>query len=143
MPQVSAMIRGLSPLARLEEMHPTLAKFSIPEGGEMTTDSLDAGRSGSGGRLGGDESDERRQSWEGLNGLSLSKAFETIEARKAELEVFVCVAGAIGACLLLLSVSYIHDFLFCFCFATAAVLRCFLFSTTQSVNIRTVLYIYI
>lgn len=77
MPQVSDMIRGLSPLARLEEMHPTLAKFSIPAGREMTTDSDNGG-------LGGDE---KRQSWEGLSGLSLSKAFETIEARKAELEV--------------------------------------------------------
>ena len=90
MPQVSDMIRGLSPLARLEEMHPTLAKFSIPAGREVA--GSDGGQSDAGfGR------DEGRESAEGLRGLSLSKAFETIEARKAELEVgptdaqvFVC-----------------------------------------------------
>lgn len=69
------MIRGLSPLARLDEMHPTLAKFSIPAWGELSGKRARS-RGGGDGAL-------------STGGLSLSKAFETIEARKAELEVCV------------------------------------------------------
>lgn len=62
MAQVVNMIDRLSPLARLEERHPTLVKFSIPARTSHDTKS---------------SSTE----------LSLSAAFETIEARKEELQV--------------------------------------------------------
>lgn len=72
------MVHSLSPLVRLDEMHPTLAKFSIPKGGERG--SGDGGAAGAGeGRAGSSPS-----------GLSLSKAFEVIEANKDELEVLFC-----------------------------------------------------
>ncbi len=82
------MVRGLSPLARLDEMHPTLAKFSVPAGGR-----LGEGRGGSSGGEGDDDDGGGGGGGGGggttsaTGGLSLSKAFETIEARKAELEV--------------------------------------------------------
>lgn len=81
MPQVTEMIRGLSPLARLDELHPTLAKFSIPAGGELSERhaSSRGGGGGNGRVVEGPTS---------TGGLSLSKAFETIEARKAELQVW-------------------------------------------------------
>lgn len=74
------MIRSLSPSARLDEMHPTLAKFSIPAGGELSERRARSigGRGGDGRVVDGATS---------TGGLSLSKAFETIEARKAELQV--------------------------------------------------------
>lgn len=75
------MIRGLSPLARLDEMHPTLAKFSIPAGGELREQRV-SNRGGGGISNDGDGPMS-------TDGLSLSKAFETIEARKAELQVCV------------------------------------------------------
>lgn len=79
MPKVKEMIQGLSPIARLDEMHPTLAKFSVPAGRELSE--RHAGSSASvreGGRGGGGDVP--------TGGLSLSRAFETIEARKAELQ---------------------------------------------------------
>lgn len=92
MPQVTDMVRTLSPLARLDEMHPTLAKFSIPAGRQIegdvhvgTTASLhDAGVSGDG--------KTRRRVASG-GGLSLAAAFESIEARKKELQVRGSAAG--------------------------------------------------
>lgn len=72
------MVRGLSPLVRLDEMHPTLAKFSIPKGGER------------GGGGGGAAEAEDGRAGSSPSGLSLSKAFEVIEASKDELEVFIC-----------------------------------------------------
>lgn len=63
------MVRTLSPLARLDEMHPTLAKFSIPSGRQIAGDSHVGMTSFDGG------------------GLSLAAAFESIEDRKAELQV--------------------------------------------------------
>lgn len=74
------MVHGLSPLVRLDEMHPNLAKFSIPKGGE---------RGGGGGGGGATEAEDGRAG-SSPSGLSLSKAFEVIEASKEELEVFVC-----------------------------------------------------
>lgn len=62
MVQVVDMIGRLSPLARLEERHPTLVKFSIPA------------------RYTNPSSTEE---------LSLAAAFETIESRKEELHVSV------------------------------------------------------
>lgn len=81
MPQVKEMIGGLSPLARLDEMHPTLAKFSIPAGREPSERHPGGSESGGGGGGGGTAS---------TGGLSLSRAFETIEARKAELQAGPC-----------------------------------------------------
>lgn len=66
MDRVKEMFHDLSPLARLDEMHPTLAKFSIPAGGDMDDGSSSGLASG---------------------GLSLSKAFEAIESKKHELQV--------------------------------------------------------
>lgn len=77
MTQVTEMIRGLSPLARLEEMHPTLVKFSIPAGGERA--GLKSPVASTGGWLGSEALSPA--------GLSLSSAFEMIEARKDELQV--------------------------------------------------------
>lgn len=73
-PRVTELIRGLSPLARVEELHPTLAKFSVP-----------AGR-----QIGGAGSSSRSSSSGGgasLAGLSLAEAFEGIEANKEKLQV--------------------------------------------------------
>lgn len=82
MPQVTEMVRDLSPLARLDEMHPTLAKFSISAGGERQD--LSTGN-GDGGRVGLSKA----------AGLSLSRAFETIEARKDELQVWGVPCGVL------------------------------------------------
>ncbi|CAB1110288.1 unnamed protein product [Ectocarpus sp. CCAP 1310/34] len=78
MPKVTEMVGTLSPLARLDEMHPSLAKFSVPAAGEL-----------------GDRPPARTGAGEGvtgevamMGGLSLSKAFETIESRKTELRVW-------------------------------------------------------
>ena len=82
MPRVVDMIGRLSPLARLEEMHPTLAKFSIPAGGGDRE-----GFSESYGTAGGEGNGDREDARSSQVELSLSAAFETIEARKEELEV--------------------------------------------------------
>lgn len=75
MPAVTALIRKLSPLARVEEMHPMLGKFSIPAGGAIYSgDEQGVGRGGKG-------------SSEAPASLSLAAAFESIEAVKEELEV--------------------------------------------------------
>lgn len=78
MPQVRDMIFSLSPLARLDEMHPTLAKFNIPAKGQERGGLAVAGGGAS-----------KSADVAGLStaGLSLSKAFETIEARKDKLNV--------------------------------------------------------
>lgn len=81
MPQVKEMIRGLSPLARLDEMHPTLAKFSVPAGRELNEGHAGSSESRGGGSGGGGGGGAVSTA-----GLSLSRAFETIEARKAELQ---------------------------------------------------------
>lgn len=83
MPEVKEMIRGLSPLAKLDEMHPTLAKFSIPAGRELSERHAGSSEGGGGGGGSGAVS---------TGGLSLSRAFETIEARKAELQARRVVA---------------------------------------------------
>ena len=73
------MITGLSPLARLDEMHPTLAKFSVPALREQRQ--LDGVR-------GEDHGTWSRQGADGVTGgLSLAAAFKIIEERKEELEV--------------------------------------------------------
>lgn len=74
MPAVTALIRKLSPLARVEEMHPMLGKFSIPAGGAIFSGDEEGSAEGQG-------STEARAS------LSLAAAFESIEAVKEELEV--------------------------------------------------------
>lgn len=83
MPRVTDMVRSLSPLVRLDEMHSTLAKFSIPQGGQQA----------------GVGAAELSSS---PSGLTLSKAFEVIEARKEELEVccFVFGGSELSLCLL-------------------------------------------
>lgn len=63
MVQVVDMIGRLSPLARIEERHPTLVKFSIPACRHTKPSSTEE--------------------------LSLAAAFETIESRKEELHVSV------------------------------------------------------
>eukprot|EP00903_Cladosiphon_okamuranus_P005738 g5694.t1 len=75
MPQVKEMIQELSPTARLDEMHPTLAKFSVPAGRELREGGVGSGDGGTGGAV-------------PTEGLSLSRAFETIEARKTELQIW-------------------------------------------------------
>eukprot|EP00752_Nemacystus_decipiens_P003898 g3578.t3 len=86
MPQVKEMIQGLSPLARLDEMHPTLAKFSVPAGRELSQRRPGSSESGAGGARGGGNGGGGGAVPTG--GLSLSRAFETIEARKAELQIW-------------------------------------------------------
>lgn len=66
-------------MARLDEMHPTLAKFSIPAGGEQSEGHARSRRGRGDGRV--------VDGATSTAGLSLSKAFETIEARKTELQV--------------------------------------------------------
>lgn len=96
MSQVKEMIQGLSPLARLDEMHPTLAKFSIPAGRELSERRPGSSESGGGGgaTIGGGGGAHST----GGGGLSLSRAFETIEARKAELQARRGVGWGVGWC---------------------------------------------
>lgn len=85
MSKVTEMVGALSPLARLDEMHPSLAKFSVPAAGELC-DRPPARASAGGEGVAGEVA---------TGGLSLSKAFETIESRKTELQVrvhFVCLS---------------------------------------------------
>lgn len=86
MPKVTEMVGALSPLARLDEMHPSLAKFSVPAAGELGD--RPPARTGAGEGVTGEVA---------MGGLSLSKAFETIESRKTELQVrtyfFVCLSS--------------------------------------------------
>lgn len=86
MPQVTELVRSLSPLARLDEMHPTLAKYSIPSGGEINGGSHE----GCGMRMRGVAGDEKEAGTApagGRGGLSLAAAFESIERRKEGLQV--------------------------------------------------------
>lgn len=99
MAQVGEMITSLSPLARLDEMHPTLVKFSVPaqreqrqlEGEGAYGHDAEAGLASyaavHGVRGEGDGRSTRRRAGGVTGGLSLAAAFNTIEERKEELKV--------------------------------------------------------